>query len=56
MSGKGSRPRPIKDRKQFSDNWDQIFGNKKSQTQQENIPTPEEIEEKKEQAQDPRNG
>lgn len=23
--GKGSKPRPIPDRKQFEDNWDQIF-------------------------------
>jgi len=26
---KGSRPRPIKDRKKFDDNWDRIFGKKK---------------------------
>ena len=28
MSGKGSKPRPIQDRKQFEDNWDKIFGKK----------------------------
>jgi hypothetical protein len=27
--GKGSKPRPIQDRKQFEDNWDKIFGKKK---------------------------
>lgn len=27
--GKGSKPRPIQDRKQFEDNWDRIFGQKK---------------------------
>ena len=26
--GKGSKPRPIKDLKQFDDNWDAIFGKK----------------------------
>ena len=26
--GKGSKPRPISDRKQFEDNWDKIFGKK----------------------------
>lgn len=26
--GKGSKPRPISDRKQFEDNWDAIFGKK----------------------------
>lgn len=29
MNGKGSRPRPIKDQKQFAENWDKIFGKKK---------------------------
>jgi hypothetical protein len=29
--GKGSKPRPISDRKQFEDNWDRIFGNKKEE-------------------------
>lgn len=28
--GKGSRQRPVKDRKRFEDNWDRIFGKKKS--------------------------
>nr|DAU83291.1 MAG TPA: hypothetical protein [Caudoviricetes sp.] len=27
--GKGSKQRPIEDRKRFEDNWDQIFGSKK---------------------------
>jgi len=26
--GKGSKPRPIPDRKKFEENWDKIFGNK----------------------------
>jgi hypothetical protein len=26
--GKGSKPRPVEDRKQFEDNWDKIFRNK----------------------------
>ncbi len=26
--GKGSKPRPIPNRKQFEDNWEKIFGNK----------------------------
>ena len=26
--GKGSKPRPIEDKKQFEDNWDKIFGKK----------------------------
>lgn len=28
--GKGSRPRPIKFREQFEDNWDRIFGIKEN--------------------------
>jgi len=27
--GKGSKPRPIQDRKQFDENWERIFGKKK---------------------------
>jgi hypothetical protein len=27
--GKGSKPRPVEDRKKFEDNWDAIFGKKK---------------------------
>lgn len=27
--GKGSKPRPIPDRKTFEENWDRIFGDKK---------------------------
>jgi hypothetical protein len=30
MSGKGSKPRPIPDPKKYEENWDRIFGNKKS--------------------------
>ena len=26
MSGKGDKPRPIKDRKKFEENFDRIFG------------------------------
>jgi len=48
--GKGSKPRPIKDRKQFNDNWDRIF---KGQTQQ---PKGVDQDKLKEQAQDPKNG
>lgn len=28
-AGKGSKPRPIKDRERFDKNWDRIFGKKK---------------------------
>jgi hypothetical protein len=28
FNGKGSNQRPVRDRKQFEDNWDKIFGNK----------------------------
>jgi len=28
---KGSKPRPVQDRKQFEDNWDRIFGQKKKE-------------------------
>jgi len=28
--GKGSKPRPITNQKQFEDNWDKIFGRKKT--------------------------
>lgn len=28
MSGKGSTPRPIPNRKQYEENWDKIFGKK----------------------------
>jgi len=27
--GKGSKQRPVKDQKQFDENWDRIFGKKK---------------------------
>jgi len=36
MSGKGSSPRPIPNRKQFEDNWDKIFG-KKEKTDDESL-------------------
>ena len=29
--GKGSKPRPMEDRKKFEDNWDKIFGKKPDQ-------------------------
>ena len=29
--GKGSKPRPIPDRKQYEENWDRIFGKKNEQ-------------------------
>jgi hypothetical protein len=29
MSGKGDRPRPMKDRKKFEENFDRIFGKRK---------------------------
>jgi hypothetical protein len=33
--GKGSKPRPLSvPRKQFDDNWDRIFGKKKTQPKQ----------------------
>jgi hypothetical protein len=35
MTGKGDRPRKIKDRKRFNDNWDKIFGNKKDKSKKE---------------------
>ena len=33
--GKGSKPRPIPDRKQFEDNWDRIFRKPKPEKQDE---------------------
>jgi hypothetical protein len=27
--GKGSKQRPVEDKKRFEDNWDRIFGSKK---------------------------
>jgi len=27
-AGKGSKARPVEDKKKFEDNWDQIFGKK----------------------------
>lgn len=34
--GKGSKPRPMEDRKKFEDNWDKIFG--KKDKEKENVP------------------
>lgn len=42
--------------KKYADNWEKIFGKKKGQAQQPNLPTEEEEQRRKEQAQDPRNG
>lgn len=33
--GKGSKPRPIPDRKSFEDNWDRIFGTSDPEKQKE---------------------
>jgi len=39
MSGKGSKPRPLSvPRKKFDDNWDRIFGKKKTKKQINKIP------------------
>ncbi len=43
--GKGSKPRPIEDKKQFEDNWNRIFGSKdkkdaKDSDSQVHIPEP----------------
>jgi len=32
--GKGSKPRPVSDRKKFEDNWDAIFNKKKEPEKQ----------------------
>lgn len=42
--------------KKYADNWEKIFGKKKGQAQQTNLPSAEDIQKQKEQAQDPRNG
>lgn len=44
--GKGSKSRPISDRKQFEDNWDKIFGNKENKPEEENVDKPREDMEK----------
>jgi len=44
--GKGSKPRPLSDRKQFEDNWDKIFGNKENKSEEENEINPREDMEK----------
>jgi hypothetical protein len=39
--GKGSKPRPIEDKKQFENNWDKIFGKKpEKQDERKRKPTP----------------
>ena len=40
MSGKGSKPRPVTDRKKFEATWDKIFGVKKEQKPVEKTPKP----------------
>lgn len=35
--GKGSKPRPVEDRKKFEDNWDRIFGKKKDDQKDEKL-------------------
>jgi hypothetical protein len=39
--GKGSKPRPIEDKKQFEDNWDRIFKKPKPQDKQDEPKTKE---------------
>lgn len=34
-NGKGDTPRPIKDREKFDNNWDSIFGKKKSKEEKQ---------------------
>jgi hypothetical protein len=38
--GKGSKPRPITDKKQFEDNWDRIFNKPKPEKQHDTKQTP----------------
>jgi hypothetical protein len=38
--GKGSKPRPITDKKQFEDNWDKIFKKPKPEKQDDTKQTP----------------
>jgi len=38
--GKGSKPRPIPDRKQFEDNWDKIFKKKPQDKQDDTTKKP----------------
>ncbi len=40
--GKGSRPRPIEDKKQFEDNWDKIFGKKPKEEPKDVVTEPKE--------------
>jgi hypothetical protein len=40
QGGKGSKPRPVSDRKKFDDNWDAIFNKKK---QDNNSKTKDEV-------------
>jgi hypothetical protein len=38
--GKGSKPRPVADKKQFEDNWDKIFKKPKPEKQDDTKQTP----------------
>ena len=40
--GKGSKPRPIEDKKQFEDNWDKIFGKKPKEEPKDVVTEPKE--------------
>lgn len=44
--GKGSNPRPIRDRKQFDDNWDKIFSKKSEKNDKSLILNEKKIEKK----------
>ncbi len=41
--GKGSKPRPIEDRKQFEDNWDNIFKKKPEKRNEQKRSTPRRV-------------
>jgi hypothetical protein len=53
--GKGDRLRKGSNQKAYSDNYDRIFGKRQPQ-QQQTLPSKEEEQLRKEQAQDPKNG
>lgn len=40
MSGKGSAPRPIPDRKSYEDNWERTFGKKPPEPRRDAEPDP----------------
>ena len=44
--GKGSNPRPIRDRKQFEDNWDKIFSKKSEKSDKSLISNEKKVEKK----------